>query len=220
MYEKLTYDDIKKRMMAVVSSLETTDTVFDKRDGSIVNVALSPFAVESKNMFIALDWLLQQMFADTADRDYLILHCKERGITAPRPATQAERWIYVTFTDDCTLETATERLTEATFNRGALNYTIKTVEETKDPETGAFRCHAFCDTYGVEGNVDYGPMTPVQSIAYYSSATLIEGPIVQAVDEETTDEMRKRYFRSFDVRFGGNVADYRDFVDDIDGVSG
>ena len=39
-------------------------------------------------IYVALDTVLNETFADTASRDYLIMRCAERGIT-PLPATCA-----------------------------------------------------------------------------------------------------------------------------------
>ena len=226
MYEQLTYEQIKARMLGVVHELETAEgLVFDKREGSIVDVALSPFALESKNMFIAIDWLLRQVFADTADRKYLIMRAAERGVS-PREASFAVRVAYVTFSDSPTAQTAAGYLTGARFNRGTLNYAFK---EVKSIEDGVAVCTVTCETAGSVGNVDFGDLTPLSSIQNFTSAELIaaedltddeEEYVIPGEDEESTEDFRKRYFRSFDVAFGGNVADYRNHIDDIDGVGG
>ena len=85
MYEHITYDGLVKRMMdrALASNKN-----LDSREGSLLFFAEAPAAVELQNLYIALDNILQETFADTASREYLILRAKERGLS-PIPATPA-----------------------------------------------------------------------------------------------------------------------------------
>lgn len=84
MYENMTLEAILKSML-----LNVPDT-FDKREGSVIYDALAPVAIEIRNMYIDLDNILNQTFADTAAKKYLKLRCKERGIEI-EPATKAIR---------------------------------------------------------------------------------------------------------------------------------
>ena len=82
MYEDKTYEAILQEKLARVASS------LDKREGSIIFDALAPNSLESAMIYVALDTVLNETFADTASRDYLIMRCAERGIT-PLPATYA-----------------------------------------------------------------------------------------------------------------------------------
>ena len=82
MYESVTYDLILKRM------LDAVPNDVDKREGSIIYDALAPAALELVNMYVQLDNVLNETFADTASREFLIRRASERGIT-PEPATKA-----------------------------------------------------------------------------------------------------------------------------------
>ena len=64
------------------------DSNIDTREGSIIYNALAPAAVEVMGMYIEAQRILDETFADTASREYLIKRAKERGIT-PQPATNA-----------------------------------------------------------------------------------------------------------------------------------
>lgn len=85
MYEHITYEELIKRMM---DQALASNKNLDSREGSILWLAEAPAAVELQNLYIALDNILQETFADTASRDYLILRARERGL-APLPATAA-----------------------------------------------------------------------------------------------------------------------------------
>ena len=78
MYEDKTYEAILQEKLARVASY------LDKREGSIIYDALAPNSLESAMLYIALDSVLNETFADTASREYLIKRCAERGI-APLP---------------------------------------------------------------------------------------------------------------------------------------
>ena len=82
MYEQITYDVLLKRMLDRVSNQ------FDKREGSVIWDTHSPTAIELQILYIELDTIIREAYGDTASRKFLILRCKERGIT-PYPATHA-----------------------------------------------------------------------------------------------------------------------------------
>ena len=73
MYEEATYEAILSRMLARIPE------DFDKREGSIIYDALAPAAVELAMIYMELDAVLNQLFADTASREYLIRRAAERG---------------------------------------------------------------------------------------------------------------------------------------------
>ena len=82
MYEEKTYESLLQEKLAGVSS------ALDKREGSIIYDALAPNSIESAMIYAALDSILNETFADTASRTYLIRRCAERGII-PYAATAA-----------------------------------------------------------------------------------------------------------------------------------
>ena len=67
MYGDISYEVILKRMM------ERAPAGVDKREGSILYDAMAPAAAEIQNTYIELGWALEQIFADTAIREYLVL---------------------------------------------------------------------------------------------------------------------------------------------------
>lgn len=80
MYEDQTYEAILDRL------LENTRDDIDKTEGSVLYTAIAPAGLEFAIHYTELDGLIREGYADTCDRDNLILRCKERGIT-PYPAT-------------------------------------------------------------------------------------------------------------------------------------
>ena len=76
MYEAQTYEAILSRMLQKALSINGN---LDTREGSLVWCGDAPAAVELQNLYIALDTVLNETFADTATRPYLILRAAERG---------------------------------------------------------------------------------------------------------------------------------------------
>lgn len=196
MFENLTYEDLLNRMLDRVSNK------LDKREGSVIWDTHSPTAIELKNLYIALDYIIQEAYGDTATRDFLILRCKERGIV-PYPATHAVlRGEFVPSTID---------VTGKRFNIGQINYAV-----TEKLQDGVYKVQ--CETEGEEGNRYLGAMIPIEYINGLETADLTE-VLVPGEDEEDTEELRKRYFASFEESaFGGNVKDYLEKTNAIPGV--
>ncbi len=196
MYEDMTFERIMKRM------LDRVPDTLDKRESGIIYTALAPAAVELQNAYIEMDWILNQSFADTQDREYLIRRCAERGIT-PEPATYA--LLKGEFNIDIPIGSR--------FSLGMLNYTA-----AHRIEAGVYQMQ--CETAGEEGNRYFGSLIPINYIQGLTSAKLTE-ILIPGEDEEGTEHLRQRYFDSLDARaFGGNIQDYKEKLDALDGVGG
>ena len=202
MYEHQTYESIVKRMMDRALAYNKN---LDSREGSLLFLGEAPAAVELQNLYIALDNILQETFADTASRDYLILRAKERGLS-PIPATPAI--LEMTTTPAALALKMGER-----FSIGELNYYI-----SKMVKAGVYEIT--CETPGGAGN-EYGPtVIPIEYIPGLEACT-ITARLIPGEDEEDTEVFRQRYFDSLNLQpFGGNRADYIQKVNAIQGVGG
>lgn len=225
MFENMTYENILESMLKNVPS------DVDKREGSVIFDTLSPAALELANAYIYLDIILNNAFADTAEREYLILRAKERGL-APYEATKAVLKLEVTYTgtsenvkpgDRFSLDGMTYVVTEQMINETDSVITTYPFGED-DPQDsdpgntiyGQWRVE--CETPGKEGNTRFGDVLPLQSISELASAKITE-LLIPGEDTEGTEEFRERYFEAVNNEaFGGNRADYRQKVKSIDGV--
>lgn len=195
MYD-VTYTEILERMMNRVSDN------LDKREGSIVFDTLSPTALELQLLYIQLNTLIAEAYGDSASRDYLIMRCKERGIT-PYEATYAVLKGEFTPTN---IDVIGKR-----FNIGSVNFTV--IEKISDGEY-----QVQCETPGTIGNQQMGTMIPIDYIEGLETAELTE-ILIPGEDEEATESLRNRYFDSFKEKaFGGNVQDYLEKTNAIPGV--
>lgn len=148
--------------------------------------------------------MISEAYGDTASREFLILRCKERGIT-PDPATNAI--LRGVFTPE-NIDVIGKR-----FNIGTMNYVV--LREATDGEGGY---EVQCETPGIIGNQYLGQMIPIEYIDGLETATLTE-ILIPGEDEEDTEVLRDRYFASFEEKaFGGNRADYINKTNAIPGV--
>jgi len=195
-FEVVTFEALMQRM------LDRVPADLDKRQGSILYNALAPAAAELQNMYIELDWVLKQSFADTATREYLVRRCAERGIV-PRPASRA--------------------ILDGRFNIGIplgarfafAGLVYRAVERIA---LGGY--HLECETAGEIGNQAPGTLLPIDYIDGLTSAQ-VAAVLVPGEDEEGTEALRQRYFDSLEPQaFGGNISDYKAKVNALNGVGG
>lgn len=196
MFEDTTYEVILQRMLDRVSAK------FDKREGSVIWDTHSPAAIEFQILYMALDTIIQEAYGDTATREFLILRCRERGMT-PYKATKA---ILKGEFSPADVDVLGKR-----FNIGEMNYLV-----TEQMAQGIYKVQ--CETEGEEGNRYLGTMIPIEYIRNLETAELTE-VLIPGEEEEGTEELRKRYFESFvEKAFGGNVKDYLEKTNAIAGV--
>ncbi len=201
MFEEYNFDYLVNKMLSNIS-----DKV-DKREGSVIYDAIAPAALELANFYIALDMVMNEVFADSASYYYLIKRAAERGLY-PKEETYSIGKMVVTPSD--AVINAGDR-----FNLDTLNYEVI---EPIEGESGAYKIQ--CETAGTVGNQQLGTLLPIEYIERLETAKLTE-ILITGEDEEDVESLRERYFASFTNKaFGGNRTDYINKVNDIDGVGG
>lgn len=195
MYD-VTYNEILERMLSRVSDK------FDKREGSVIFDTHSPTALELEILYVELNTLIAEAYGDSASKEFLVRRCKERGIT-PYEAT------YTVLKGEFTPTNVD--VTGQRFNIGSMNYIV--TEKIADGEY-----QVKCETPGIVGNQQMGTMIPIDYIEGLETAELTE-VLIPGEDEEETEDLRTRYFDSFNEKaFGGNVRDYLEKTNAIPGV--
>lgn len=229
MFEANTYDEL------LASMLREVPTKVDKREGSIIFDTLSPAALELANTYIGMDIILNNAFAATAEREYLILIARERGLT-PNAASRAVLRAEFNFNSKGE-EYIGEYVSEGDrFNIDKLNYVLlsqitndtneeltvtdnsgtKITVKSGKPIPGAWQI--MCETAGTVGNKSFGSLIPISTIEGLTKAEITE-LLIPGEDEEETEDFRQRYFDSINGdAFGGNRADYIKWVSEIEGV--
>lgn len=204
MYEEQTFERILQR------SLERVGVDVDKREGSLIMNAIAPVSAEHANIYILLDGIISDGYAGTANRDYLIRRCRERGIE-PHAATNAV--LKGKFNMEIPIGSR--------FNLEELNYVAIELIESAEEETVTYYYYQMrCETSGTEGNKYFGELSSIDYIHKDLEGSLVE-LLIPAEDEEDTEILRNRYLSSFaSSPFGGNKQDYKDKTNSLDGVGG
>lgn len=194
MYESLTFEVLLKRMLDRVSNS------LDKREGSIIYDAVAPAANELQNAYINLDIMINEAYADTASRYYLIKRAAERGLL-PYSATKAI--VKGEFNIDVPIG--------ARFSLEAFNYIVR-----EKISQGVFQLE--CEQEGTKPNSYLGTLIPIEYIEGLTKAEITE-LLIPGEDDEDTEHFRQRYFDSLDSQaFGGNQRDYKEKTEAIAGV--
>lgn len=202
MYEAQTYEAILSRMLQKALSINSN---LDTREGSLVWYGDAPAAVELQNLYIALDTVLNETFADTATRPYLILRAAERGLS-PQPASPAILQMAIT-------PTTLFLPLNTRFSIGELNYYVSA-------DRGSGKYEITCETAGEAGNDYTGTVIPIEYVDGLETCS-ISAVVIPGEDEEDTEVFRQRYMDSLNAQaFGGNRADYLEKVNAIPGVGG
>lgn len=182
--------------------LDKVPNTIDKREGSVIYDALAPAAIELQLAYIELDTILNESFADTESRVYLLKRAAERGL---KPDEATYTVVKGQFNINVPLGSR--------FSLDDLNYAV-----TEKISDGIFKLQ--CETAGSDANSYLGALIPIDYINGLQTAQLTE-ILIPGEDEEETEAFRTRYLNSFDrIAFGGNRADYIEKVEKIQGVGG
>lgn len=188
MFENFDFDYIMDSLLSKV------DDKYDKRVGSVIYDMLAPAAAELENLYVNLDMIMEEGFADTASYEYLVKRAAERSVY-PIEATYAV----------CKLITTPSTVEVEVGEQFTIDDAVYTVtEKTSD---GVYK--VTCSEPGIEGNSHLGETFPVGYIEGLETAEITE-VINPAIDDEDEESLRNRYFTSLTTdAFGGNVADYK-----------
>lgn len=196
------FSNILERMLLNI----TTD--INKREGSLIRTSLSAAAWAIEGIYLELQYIQRQAYAETADGQYLDYIVASRGVTR-KPSTAAVR----VGTFDVMPPVGTRF--------GAKNQTpqiVYTVTTQGGSVEGNYTALLTCEENGTIGNSYVGDLLAIDIVPGLTSATLTEISI-EGTEEETDSALRTRYFETFGTRpFGGNIASYRTNILEIEGV--
>jgi uncharacterized phage protein gp47/JayE len=203
--EYYSYENILKRM------IENAPETIDKRVGSIFYDAIAPCAGEIANEYIEIQIFKDQVYLLTAIGDNLD-KIGENYLIPRKKATKALRIAQFIDTNDNLIDLPIGRRFSVPDSDSTITYVI-----TKQIDTG--KAIIECEQYGTIGNEYYGAILPLFSINNLQEATII-GTQQPAQDIEDDDDYRQRIIDKLNSKpFGGNIADYKEYVSNISGTS-
>lgn len=196
----------------------------DKRPGSIIYDALAPICLELAEAYVKMDIMEEQTFLTTATGINLDKRAFDYGLSRT-PATNALRIAEFkkykmdsdgNFVHD---DKGNKILIDMDITEG-VRFTLPEDSSVTFEYTGKIDGYNIlkCEQTGTKGNEHVGTILPLVPIK-----NLIEAKITStykpAEDEETDEELRERVIDSINYSsFGGNIEDYIEKVNAIDGV--
>lgn len=180
----------------------------DKREGSIIYDACAPAAAELAQMYVELDTNYILSFVDTATGEFLTRKCAEFGVNREL-ATRAQRKGEFFDSSNALFDIPIG----SRFSIENINYTA-----INQIGTGVFTME--CEQAGEIGNQKFGAMLPIENIDGLSNAQLTD-VLIPGENEESDNTLRQRFYEIVNnPTFGGNVADYKQKINELDGVGG
>lgn len=189
----------------------------DKRQGSIIWDAIAPCAYVMAELVVKMRQIYKDTFVATASGDYLDLLAAEVGLQRYE-ATFAVKKGYFYDTYGALMDVPDGGRYAARNNSNSLVYAVTSATTgPNDPhETGVYLLT--CETAGRIGNQYYGDLVPITNVPGLGRAVLAD-TIISARDRETDDELRQRIYDKVNEKpFGGNVAQYKVWTQELDGV--
>lgn len=201
-FSNKTYGNILSRQLKRVP-----DTI-DKREGSMIQTALGPESWYLEGLYLDLDSVQKNAYAETAGGIFLDLLVAERGIERKTSTYAVKKGV---FNKSVPVGSRFSALT----GDGYLTYQV--TEFIGQTETG-YVYKMKCEVTGEIGNNYTGQLIAIDYVTGLTSAELTE-LLSAGTEEEKDSSLRERYLATFDVAsFGGNIASYRNAILAIDGV--
>ena len=196
----------------------------DKRVGSIIYDALAPVCLELAEAYVKMDILEEQTYLMTATGSNLDKRVYDYGISR-RKATRALRiaefkQYKVDSQGNYVLDENNQRILIDMEIEVGIRFAIPENAEITYEYIGKTDGYNIleCEQLGTQGNEHLGTILPLTPILNLAQANIIS-TYKPAEDDETDTELRARAVANlYHNAFGGNIHDYIEWVNAIDGV--
>ncbi len=196
MFDDRTQEQIMNEMLEQFGADVRTD------EGSLAYNACAKIGEKLEEIYGDMDDLNDNMLPTTQDDAHLIDYGSERGIEYTWATYPVVRGVFQQEIEIGERFTCNDYSYEVTALISGYEYELT------------------CDTEGVEANTNFGELTPEDYVDDYLGGQITE-VIVAGVDDEDIELYRQKVIETFQsTAFGGNRADYRKFINEINGVGG
>ncbi|MEC3797009.1 baseplate J/gp47 family protein [Bacillus velezensis] len=193
MFEDQTFEEIMDRMLSRISA------DIDTREGSVIYNALAPAAAELAKSYIWLDTVLELVFSDTAQGEFLDRRAAEAGIerTAATKAVRAGE-----FTSGVKIPVGSRFFVDNLYFQYTADGTLE------------------CETAGEAGNANISGqnLLSLDTIPGLQKA-IVKEILIPGREEEDDNNLRERYFtRVRREAVSANKEHYKQWAEEVDGV--
>jgi uncharacterized phage protein gp47/JayE len=174
-------------------------------------IRASAVASVAEGLYQHQGWIVRQIFPDTADTDYLVLHARTRGLLR-KPATTASGYADIT-------GTANAKLPAGSQIKGDGVACMTTADATIGSD-GKARVAVQASSTGASGNSVVAVQAALVSAPFGISSRVVVQPMTGGTDNESDSALLERLLDI--IRrppAGGNKYDYRRWALEVPGVS-
>lgn len=196
MFEDRLYDNIMEEMMSEFGAEVRTD------EGSLAYNSCARQAIKLEEVYADMEDIYDNMLPDKMELEYLIRYAAERGISYQYATYPKFRGVFKQSIELGEMLTCNDYDYEVTKDLGEFNYELT------------------CTTSGIAANTNLGELEPADYIDDYEGGNITE-VLENGVEDEDVEVFRARVMATFQNKaFGGNKADYRNYVNSLTGVGG
>lgn len=213
------YLEIYTKEYLLNMALQDVPEDVDTRQGAIIYDTLGITCAKLADVIMEVKQIAEQAYMPTATKkENIDYKAAERGVFR-EPATNAKRLGTFTYPNGApaTISTGALFCTIDENKENVINYTVVSpyiIDGAQIPGSYVLECQ----TEGIIGNTYFGEILPLTDMDTLGSSTLTT-VLTPARDEETSESVKQRYYDSFNIEaFGGNIADYRQYMRNFTGV--
>ena len=167
------------------------------------------FAYACHGLYGFITWILKQLFADTAEAQYLERQASIQGIYR-RAASKATGTLTVSYTEGATLPVGTIFMAD-----DQTRY-----ETTAEPEVGSYAVPVQCLEAGTNGNREEGQTYTLVSPVTGVDAEAVGSEMAGGAEAESDESLRDRLlYRLRNPPRGGTATDYVAWAKEVPGVT-
>lgn len=167
------------------------------------------FAYACHGLYGFITWILKQLFADTAEAQYLERQASIQGIYR-RAASKATGTLTVSYTEGATLPVGTIFMAD-----DQTRY-----ETTAEPEVGRYKVPVQCLEAGTVGNREEGQTYTLVSPVTGVDAEAVGSEMAGGAEAESNESLRERLlYRLRNPPRGGTATDYVAWAKEVPGVT-
>ena len=167
------------------------------------------FAYACHDLYGFITWILKQLFADTAEAQYLERQASIQGIYR-RAASKATGTLTVSYTEGATLPVGTIFMAD-----DQTRY-----ETTAEPEVGSYAVPVQCLEVGTIGNREEGQTYTLVSPVTGVDAEAVGSEMAGGAEAESDESLRERLlYRLRNPPRGGTATDYVAWAKEVPGVT-
>lgn len=203
-FENETFENINNRKLDRISEKYPS---IDIREGSMVYNAVAANSVETANLYVDLENTLNESYAETATREYLLRACREVGLD-----TERYEPTHGVFLGKFNVEVPIG----SRWNNDMYNFETIAPMQSSD-EFKWYRLRS--ETAGSAPNIIVGDLTALDTVVTGLQNAFITECLVLGENETPDGVILEEYFETINSHYGdGNISQYERWCRGFDGI--